>query len=1142
MLKPTAAGEQMPDFVAGKYLIIDGIPARAGGLSVVRKAVDTNTGTFVAVKFVQGATDRISKKVFEREAEALASLDHANIVRLLDSGVDDTGTYYLVLEWCEDSLEDLLAKTGGLGWRQALEKIGLPIAEGMSHAHLKGVENRDIKPSNILLREDGSPVLADFGIGKGISEQSTGTMTVQAFRSGLYAPPEVAAPYRYVRDVYSFGVVLIQTMTEERLRNFHELEPSLASLVMPPALREILGRCISADPASRARNGAVLLQELTEFLQHARAAEVARENYAWLRLTSTARRQLAPEQPPVAAAEVVLMRDLSESPYISYRFDPEKSTYDLQTIFLIGHTRRYVLKPDLVSGELTVTSAIELSFEELESYRRRSLSVAGWISWTTTQPLVKAAIVRGLATIQSALDGFYSSANQSVEAGGGGDDLLDGWHRTLQAREELARGDMKILSYERQSVDRREVSVIVTNPPELDLTGTEWEVRPSRDSRHYLSRVEVVSHDSTALNLIHQGKTVAIPAKGVLVPYLGPSQVALQRQIDAVANVKAGTTVRPDLKNLLAEPSTARLPTSVPEPVWAGQLDDSKRQAIRGALGAEDLVLVTGPPGTGKTKLIAELALQTLRARPDARILIVSQTHVAVDNALERLDALGIAGLVRLGAPDDVRISESVGHLRLDQQMHKWATQVKRRAESHLESMAQSSGVSANHLKAALCLQQLAAIVREREAVRAASNQVLEGEAESSLAMTLEVSLDPVDLQRREQGLDERFQRLLAEANALLAGDLTVASTLTEADASAAVDSILGGTSSARSLMRVVELQGEWLERIASDENLASSFLQTSRVISGTCLGFLRNNAVRDLSIDLCVVDEASKATSTEILVPISRSKRAILVGDDNQLAPLDEDLVRRTDILDEFDLDPEVIRETLFQRLADRLPDGCKYTLTDQYRMIQPIGDLISTCFYGGALRSPRTDGLRGYSILGAPVLWLNTQALGERRREQSDGGFSFSNRAEAQVILERLQTLDRAVENGIVPLKGGEPLEVLLIAPYRSQVEEIRRRLAVFRSQSISVRIESVDAVQGREADIVLFSVTRSNAFGRLGFLGLNHWRRINVALSRARFGLTIVGDAQFCSDVPGALRDVLTYIKQHPSDCEVRDLTNG
>ena len=142
--------------------------------------------------------------------------------------------------------------------------------------------------------------------------------------------------------------------------------------------------------------------------------------------------------------------------------------------------------------------------------------------------------------------------------------------------------------------------------------------------------------------------------------------------------------------------------------------------------------------------------------------------------------------------------------------------------------------------------------------------------------------------------------------------------------------------------------------------------------------------------------------------------------------------------------------------------------------------------------------------------------------------------------VVVDRLKVLNKAIEHNLIqPPEPGIPLDVLVIAPYVSQVTELQMQLAAIRSQLpyLSMTVMSVDAVQGRESDIAMLSVTRSNSAGQLGFLGADYWRRINVALSRARFGLTIVGDAGFIKGTPGALRSVLSYIETHPDDCEIR-----
>jgi superfamily I DNA and/or RNA helicase len=125
-----------------------------------------------------------------------------------------------------------------------------------------------------------------------------------------------------------------------------------------------------------------------------------------------------------------------------------------------------------------------------------------------------------------------------------------------------------------------------------------------------------------------------------------------------------------------------------------------------------------------------------------------------------------------------------------------------------------------------------------------------------------------------------------------------------------------------------------------------------------------------------------------------------------------------------------------------------------------------------------------------------------------------------------------------GAVQVPGSQQrLEVLLIAPYRRQVAELRRRLSPAGFSRLAVDVLSVDAVQGRQCDVAMFSVTRSNPRLRLGFLGAEHWRRINVAVSRARYGMTIVGDVEFCRTGNGALKDIVEYIAKHPDDCEIQ-----
>lgn len=147
-------------------------------------------------------------------------------------------------------------------------------------------------------------------------------------------------------------------------------------------------------------------------------------------------------------------------------------------------------------------------------------------------------------------------------------------------------------------------------------------------------------------------------------------------------------------------------------------------------------------------------------------------------------------------------------------------------------------------------------------------------------------------------------------------------------------------------------------------------------------------------------MDEASKATATEVLVPMARSKKWLLVGDPKQLPPFQDEASQNVEFLEEYELATEDVQETLFDCLLRTLPDGCRKLLATQHRMVEPIGKLISTCFYEGQLGSsgPEIDKTLS-KILQRPVTWLTTSKLPNSREQNISS--SFNNSCEVRVIV---------------------------------------------------------------------------------------------------------------------------------------------
>ena len=1125
------------DLVANRYLILDGVKARTGGSATVRKAVDSQSGSSVAVKFVMSNDDPVLQKLFDREKQLLRRSAHPHIISLLDDGVDESGTPYLVLPWIEDTLRDHLSTQHWDSWSEAWTNISRPLVDAVAYLHRLEIEHRDLKPANILLSE-GGPVLADFGIAKLHREDDNTSQTVGHLGTHLYVPPEGPKAPRFVRDVFSLGVIFVECLapTPERPRSFHELLPSLDRRDIPEEFAAVIAASLNIDPDIRPRNA-------IEFLHRLDAAAASQIRTQKLRiqlaLTNTARLQVVGETGFADRAPQLIAQDLAGVVYANFRWDAEKGAPDSSTIIVLGQALRLMLKLTDDRKQFLVVNARRPSYEDLERARSRAFQVDAIASWTTASArpsLVDHSVDRFLEQLleyHENIDNQDRSDDRSAAA-----ILLNDWRRLLQAREALALGSAEILEYENVVANGKESSFTLTEEPLEDLLNSEWQ---------WLDKAAHPSAAGIAVQQLglqlairwHWGGGSAIPTRGQLHPYLGPSQVALDRQRDALRRLESSETVQARLLDVLTDPSKASPPLPQRHVEWFSDLDASKQDAVEAALGTQDCIVVVGPPGTGKTRFIAEVVAQERARNADARILIVSQTHVAIDNALDRLPPNLKQGTVRIAREDDDRVSKGSQDLLLAVQRERWSMAIRRQAEAYFRTLAADAGVDKDHLDAIIALEEFLAGNRRRRELETRLHSANDSRDSTSSRETPD---DPGEIRRSLELARADIADSLARAQLLLQGDLTISLTLGETEAKSAVDLLSAESTRADELLGLLRLQTDWLQRVRGDSDIEAVFVESSNVIAGTCLGFISHKAVKNLRFDVCIIDEASKATSTEALVALVRSDRFILVGDGNQLPPQDEELLQDDALLKEQDLSKDFVRETLFARLVDQLPKSNRFLLDRQYRMVPAIGNLISTCFYDGAVTSVAGARLDGYERFSPPVLWLDTSKHARRgeHKDANSSSSSYLNRLEVEIAFDRLKAINTAIERGVVASPAlDKRYSVLLIAPYRSQLDELQRRwdrLAV-KPQHLDVAIESVDAVQGREADLVIFTVTRSNSERKLGFLGQPYWRRINVALSRARFGLTVIGDADFSSSVPGGLKRVLQYMSENQGECEIR-----
>ena len=502
-------------------------------------------------------------------------------------------------------------------------------------------------------------------------------------------------------------------------------------------------------------------------------------------------------------------------------------------------------------------------------------------------------------------------------------------------------------------------------------------------------------------------------------------QEAALRQTDGAKSASPQSSRLAELRSILlgqAEPLFDERPS--PEPFNQG-LNKTQWDAVCNGLAAQDVAIIHGPPGTGKTTTVVELIRQAVRR--GERVLATAPSNLAVDNIFERL----------LAAPE-------------------FAT------DGHVIRIGHPARVMAQ-----LREQTLEALV----------------ENHPDMALARKLHKDAAAL-RNQAG---KWSRAKPERGARHAQ---------RQEAKAMIDDA-----------RRVERQ------------LVQRLLDSAKVVCATTSG-LDQRLLGDRAFDLCIIDEAAQSTEPDSWVPIIRSNRVVLAGDHCQLPPTI--------------ISQKAAREGFGVSLMERLGNvghavSLSRQLTIQYRMHQAIMDFSSDTFYSGTLRADETVAnhlladithIEATDLTQTPIHFIDTAGADYSEEVEPDGE-SRLNPQEAELVQRKLGQLLAA---------GVPPVGVAIIAPYSAQVRHLRELLAD--PLEAGVEIGSIDGFQGREKEAIIISLVRSNTEGQIGFLA--DTRRMNVALTRARRKLIVIGDSATIGGDPfyGQLLDYFDKIGAYHS----------
>ena len=276
-----------------------------------------------------------------------------------------------------------------------------------------------------------------------------------------------------------------------------------------------------------------------------------------------------------------------------------------------------------------------------------------------------------------------------------------------------------------------------------------------------------------------------------------------------------------------------------------------------------------------------------------------------------------------------------------------------------------------------------------------------------------------------------------------------------------------------------------------------------ARVIACTLVGSA-NRLLEGQKFGTLFIDEAAQALEAACWIPIRRVSRVILAGDHCQLPPT----------IKSFAALKAGLGKTLMERIVDNKPEVVTL-LKMQYRMNEEIMRFSSDWFYGNQVESAPEVKYRSILDLDIPMTWIDTSQFelpedeADMFKEQFVGeSFGRINKAEAELTLMALETYFNKIGKQRVL---DERIDVGVISPYRAQVQYLRRLLKqkeFFKPFRQLISVNTVDGFQGQERDVILISLVRANDEGQIGFL--RDLRRMNVAITRARMKLIILGDA--------------------------------
>lgn len=1084
---------------------------------------------------------------FSSVARHLKKINSEFINKVIDSGDESSsGLYFMILEKVENAktLEQFVnaENEASSSYLKYILQVWYNCTEALDLAASKNIFHKDLHPRNILINQERKPVIIDFGIS--ILEHTISKRPTENEFSTKFSAPEYIrkeeARLQYKTDFYSLSLCMLYSFlghqlfyedenNESRLGKVVELYKHHISQQGITAFQEVFRKSFDADPNKRYYRYSELrdaINNLFEVINHtpekpfALHIEAANTTDEFVREINSTGVSIAVNELRHNLHKNVVAKFASANFLANICFFSNKGNcLEVRGLKKIDSLEENELKSHnwVLNNGFKLSGVNFVLKEPSDTNNTNYYDVFNFLeklfidkrdTTRSTLPRNPKAILKTYMTLLTEEINYLRNDAFKVKYS---EFETDGSNQ----------GSFKITLDEKTSLEQ--VNNFLKRSQASFRKGTEIVLNASEDAEGVKSKQSVgfsTRFDSKTNKLFIKdfpaNKAEEIARKGYLIEDTSLLEIQYKRQINAIKNYENDDITNSELRKYLFQPENLKALADESGELIAEfnvistekdgtpvKFLDAQKFAILKSLYRPPITLVQGPPGTGKTTVITEIIRQILAKDKQAKILITSQTNLAVDNVLSKMVETKGISFIRLG-----RVIEDavIDKHSFDKKLNLWARKTKGDCERNFAEQKQK--VISKQKNTSPFLNQILQEINKKQTWEVTKNylrQVLN----SPFAKGFENLYNFID---NKILFEQELGKYLGEEQVFL--------------------------------NKLDLLKRKWISILSNIENkdeLKSKYISSINIVGATA-NHIAAGMYRDFKFefDYVIMDEAAKATPAETLVPINMAHNLILVGDHQQLPPLvtATEAVKKQ-VESKLNTEGELVdfdkiyydQPSLFEIMYDGSPEEYKEMLDMQFRMPKQVGDVISALVYNNRLKSNDKSG-RPHNIklkATTSMFMCDINKFPDRFQKKDGISKSLYNPASAKVITQILAKLDSMTEL-FKETKSEKGYEIGVITGYGKQAEYLSNEIenAYFKNIVLNknLTVATVDSFQGSEKDIIIYDIVRSvkeKDNTGLGFLEMPN--RINVALTRVRRLLILVGDADYILNVNPSFRWIST-----------------